>query len=121
MGMTEFLIFWIASIITSFSMEISNELRMFKDAADAGYKIDIKRLSELGEQLNPNTSKNTLLSMLVPISNIMQIYQRTIQYNNARSMILTQLGVMDVLEEMTEKEKEEYQQKPTDLNAILYY
>lgn len=27
---------------------IVNELRMFKDVADAGYKIDISRLSELG-------------------------------------------------------------------------
>ena len=115
----EFLVFWIGTIITSFSMEIANELRMFKDAADAGYKIDIKRLSELGEQLNTNTSKNTLLSMLIPIFNIMQVLQRTIKYNNARSMILTQLSIMDCLEEMTEIEKEEYKENPTGLNAYI--
>lgn len=119
MGMTEFLILWLGSIISSFCMEIANELRMFEDVADAGYKIDIKRLSELGKQLNPNASKATFLSMLVPMVNIMLVFQRTIQYSNSRSMILTQLSMMDVLEEMTEIEKEEYLRKPTGLNALL--
>lgn len=44
----EFLALWLGTCVASFGMEITNELRMFKDAADAGYKIDVKRLSELG-------------------------------------------------------------------------
>lgn len=100
-------------------MEITNELRMFKDAADAGYKIDVKRLSELGMQLNPNATKETLLSMLIPIFNVMQVFQRTIQYNNVRPMILDQLSVIDALEEMTESEKAEYLKNPTGLNTLV--
>lgn len=115
----EFLIIWLSTVAVSFGMEIANELRMFKDVADAGYKIDIRRLSDLSKQLNPNASKATLLSMLIPIFNIMQVFQRTVQYNNARPMILDQLNVMDALEEMSEIEKIEYLEKPTGLNAAF--
>lgn len=110
----ELLVLWLGTSITSFCMEMANELRMFKDVADAGYKIDIRRLSDLSKQLNPNASKATLLSMLIPIFNIMQVFQRTVQYNNARPMILDQLNVMDALEEMSEIEKQEYQKNQQD-------
>ena len=53
----EFLIFWLGTTVASYCMEFANEARMFKDAANAGYKIDVKRLSELGKQLNPNQKK----------------------------------------------------------------
>lgn len=115
----ELLLLWLSTSITSICMEIANELRMFKDVADAGYKIDIKRLSDLSKQLNPNAPKATLLSTLIPIFNIIQVFQRTIQYNNLRPTILDQLNAIDVLEEMLEIEKEEYSKNPTGLNALV--
>lgn len=115
----EFLVLWLGTSIASFGMEISNELRMFKDVVDAGYKIDVNRISELGKQLNPNATKVTLLSMLIPVFNLMQVFQKTIQYNNARPMILNQLSVIDALEEMSEIEKKEYEKNPTGLNAFI--
>lgn len=107
------------TIVASFCLEFSNGLRMFKDVADEGYKIDTKRFSELGRQLNPNGSKITFLSMLIPIFNIMMVFQKAIQYNNIRPMVLDQLRVMDSLEEMSEIEKAEYQKNPTGLNALI--
>ena len=115
----ELLLFWLGTSITSYFMELTNELRMFKDVADAGYKIDLKKMSELQKQLNPDASKITFLSMLIPIFNIMQVLKNTIQYNNIRPMILDSLNAIDVLEEMTEFEKQEYSKKPTLLNAII--
>lgn len=115
----EFLIIWLSTVAVSFGMEIANELRMFKDVADAGYRVDVNRLSELGKQLNPNSVNVTLLSLLMPVVNIMYVFQRAIQYNNVRPMILDQLNVMDVLKEMTELEKIEYLEKPTGLNAAF--
>ncbi len=115
----EILIIWIITVIASFCLEISNDFRMFKDVADAGYKIDSKRLSELGKQLNPNGSKIKSLLMLIPMLNIMLVFQRAIQYNNIRPMVLDQLRVMDSLEEMSEIEKAEYQKNPTGLNALI--
>lgn len=115
----EILFLWLSTSITSICMEMAYELRMFKDVADAGYKIDTKRISDLNKQLNPDAPKATLLSLLIPIFNIIQVFQRTVQYNNARSMILDQLNAMDALKEMSEIEKEEYSKNPTGLNALI--
>lgn len=113
------LVFWIGTSVSSFCVEMANELRVFKDVADVGYKIDVKRMSELGNQLNPDGVKISFLTILIPVYNIIQTFKKVIQYNNIRPMLLDQLRIINVLEEMTEYEKEEYQQKPTGLNAII--
>ena len=115
----EMILLWLSTSITSICMEIANELRMYKDLADAGYKIDIKKLGELREQLNPDAPKIDFLSLLIPILNILLVLKRTEEYNNARSMILNELSTMDLLEEMSEIEKEEYSKNPTGLNAFI--
>lgn len=95
---------------------------MFKDAGDAGYKINIKRMDEIKKQLAPDASTNTYLTLLIPIYNVMKAMQKGIQYNTyIRPMLLDQLGVLDVLEEMSEEEKQQYAKKPTALNAISLY
>lgn len=112
-------VLWISTVAASFCIELTNELRMFKDVADAGYKINIDRLSDLSKKLNPDASKITLLSMLIPIFNIIQVFERITKYNNIRPMLLDQLSIIDALEKMSEIEKQEYQKRPTGLNAIL--
>ena len=112
-------VLWISTVAASFCIELTNELRMFKDVADAGYKINIDRLSDLSKKLNPDASKITLLSMLIPIFNIIQVFERITKYNNIRPMLFDQLSIIDALEEMSEIEKQEYQKRPTGLNAIL--
>ena len=57
--------------------------------------------------------------MLIPIFNIIQVFERITKYNNTRPMLLDQLSIIDALEEMSEIEKQEYLKKPTGLNAIL--
>ena len=49
----------------------------------------------------------------------MKVFQKIIEYNNIRPMILDQLNIIDVLEEMSETEKTEYLKNPTGLNAVL--
>jgi len=117
--MREFLFFWVGSSIMSFLMDLGNEMRIFKDAADAGYKIKMEKLSELGKQVNTNEKTPTSLLNIIPLVNILIALQRTIQYNNIRTRVLNQLSVMDVLEEMTEIEKSKYLSKPTIFNALI--
>ena len=93
-------VLWISTVAASFCIELTNELRMFKDVADAGYKINIDRLSDLSKKLNPDASKITLLSMLIPIFNIIQVFERITKYNNIRPMLLDQLSIIDALEEI---------------------
>ena len=115
----ELLALWLASCIASFGMEISNGLKLFKDVADAGYKIDINRFSEVQKQLSPNASKNSLITLMIPVYNLLKAFETRIKYNNVRPMVLDSLHVIDALEEMTEQEKEEYKKHPTGLNALI--
>lgn len=114
-----YLTFWIATIIGSFGAEIVNELRMFKDIADVGYKVDLKKMSEFLDRLMPDTNKSYLLSFLIPLYNIMDVCKNIITYNNIRPMLLDQLNAMGVLEEMSVYEKNEYAKNPTALNAFI--
>ena len=115
----EILGIWIGTSILSIYMYLVSGFKIFKDVADAGYKFDAKRVSELSKYLNPNGSKVTLISLLIPIYNIMHVLQNAMVYNNNRDMILDQLNAINALEEMTKEEKEEYLKKPTGLNAII--
>ena len=114
-----FYVWWIASVVASFAMELQNELRLFKDVADEGYKVDNKKLSELQKQINPDATKISLLQLLIPGFNIFTVFKRAFQYNQIRPILLDQLSVMGVLETMSEEEKKEYQKKPTGLNALI--
>ncbi len=114
-----YLVLWIGTIIGSFGAELVNELRMFKDIADAGYKVDLQKMADFQKKLMPDANKVNLLSMLIPVYNIMNVCKNIINYNNVRPMLLDQLNVMGVLEEMSSYEKEEYSKKPTALNAFI--
>ena len=117
----EILVIWLGTVIASVGMEISHELRVFKDIADAGYKYNLKRvneLSELSENFSFDALKKTLISLLVIGYNIFYVFDKANKYNNARPMLLSQLDVAGVLEEMTDEEKKEYLKEPTGFNAI---
>ena len=116
--MEALIICWLGTVVASFGMQISHTLRVFKDIADAGYKCDLKRVNELSEHFNPDSSKKTLISLLVIVYNIFYVLDEVNKYNNARPMFLSQLDVAGVLEEMTDEEKKEYLKEPTGLNAI---
>lgn len=113
----KYLLMWGITVIVSFVMEVSNELRYFKDIADNGYKVNLSKLSELQKQLN--AQKPSLTKFLIPIYNMMLAMQNTMQYSNNRDMFFTGLNVLGCLEEMSEYEKREYGKKPTSLNALL--
>ena len=115
----ELIIFWITTIILTIILELKNSFRIIKDIADAGYKFEKERLAEVNKEINPNAKKASFMTMLIPVINLLETMKRVISYNNSRDTILDGLNVLDVLEEMTELEKEEYKKNPTGLNAII--
>lgn len=115
----QFLFLWLGTSVASFGMEIVNELRLYKDIADAGYKVNTERLLELRNQVDPESIKFSRLSLLIPLFNMVQVFQNVIQYNNSRLVLLDQLSVIDAIEEMSSFEKIEYLKNPTGLNALI--
>lgn len=114
--MIEFLILWVGTSAASLYIEIKTVLRMLKDVADVGYKFDVKRVSEL--QPDKDKLNSSIISTFIPIFNLMQAFQLTINYNDNRAFLIDQLKVMDALEEMSEAEKKEYLRNPTGLNVM---
>lgn len=115
----QFLFLWLGTSVASFGIEIANELRLYKDIADAGYKVNTERLLELRNQVAPESIKFSRLSLLIPLFNMVQVFQNVIQYNNSRLVLLDQLSVIDAIEEMSSFEKIEYLKNPTGLNALI--
>ena len=115
----EIILVYLGTIIMGFVFELDNTFTMYKDVADAGYKIDNDRMKEFANRMNPKQNNNSLLRLLIPIYNIIKPMMIRLQYNQQKFALLDQLDVMDCLEEMTETEKVEYAKKPTGLNAIL--
>jgi len=115
----ELLVIWLGSVVVSLGMDTALAFKMFKDVADQGYKIDFKRFSELGKQLNPDARKMSILGLFIPIANILLKFDQALKYNNARPFIADQLRVMDCIEPFSKDEEENYSKKPTGLNAMI--
>lgn len=115
----ELVLIYLGTIVASFVIELDNGFQMFKDVADAGYKIDVEKMSEFINKMRNNRKSESLLRIFVPIYNILRAMQLRMQYIQQKFSVLDQLNVMDCIEEMTESEKIEYAKKPTGLNALL--
>ena len=113
------LLIWLSTSAASIFMEFTNEGRMFKDAADNGYLIDLNKFSKLNKELlGSKSSKTRLLELFIPIFNILGVLKRTFDYNQIRPLVLDALSSLDVLKEMTPSQKEKYEKKPSIFNAI---
>lgn len=114
--MIELLIIWLITIVISYGLKLVNELRLFKNIANFGYKIDMRKLFYLSTKISKETII-TNLSILMPLYNIVTTLEKTIQYNNFKYKMLEQSRLIDVIHRMTDEEKEKYLEKPTGLNA----
>lgn len=112
-------LFCIGTIGVGRTVEVANALRIFKDAADRGYKIKqntVVKINIDGENEDVQLRK---LARWVPMINLLYAYNDIITYNDNMDTIFNALDSMDLIEEMSDLEKEIYNNKPTVLNAIL--
>lgn len=119
MDLIEILSVWIGSIILSFAMNISNVLKIVKDLADLGYKINNNKLSRLNKEMNPEYVKNRSLMLFFPIVNVMTVAADRIKYIQSSSAYFNKLYALGAIEEMSDYEKIAYAENSTGLNAIL--
>ncbi len=109
---------WGITIITSLICEISNELKIFKEIADLGYKFNLNKTKSIQNNIAPN-SNNSLLRMYIPFYNLYAVLKGKIMYEQNKEMIFEQYEKLGIIEEMTEEEKEEYSKNPTGWNAMI--
>ena len=101
--------FWLISFIIAQGIEKSTALTVIKKLADDGYKIN-----------RQNSRKNYLLSIinLIPIINIVISLFSSLSLHFYDG-ILKELKKDGILLKLSNEEKEEYQQNPTLLKALL--
>ena len=115
-------IIWLYTSLACIAIDKINRLRVFKVAADEGYKIDIEKLLLRNKDKYTRVNKITnLICLCIPIYNIYHIIQKTLIFNankKIRNCILDNLNLSDALENMNELDLEEYSKDKTLKNAI---
>ena len=110
---------WLATTIISIIYEFKNEFKMFKDFADIGYKLNINKMKNIQADLPIQTNNHIYLSMIVPFYNLYTVLKRIKTYEDNKQLIYETYNKLDVIEEMTDEEKQKYAENPTAWNAIL--
>lgn len=98
-------LFCIGTIGVGRTVEAANALRIFKDAADRGYKIKqntVVKINIDGENEDVQLRK---LARWVPMVNLLYAYNDIITYNDNMDTIFNALDSMDLIEEMSDLEK----------------
>lgn len=114
--MESFAIFWLVSTVWSFSADLINKLKIYKDLADNGYQIDNDKLAESNIRLS--LTENPIITF-IPIINIMNVMKNSIDYAKNKENILDYLDSLGLIKEMDPHEKEEYDQKRSLFNAFI--
>lgn len=112
---------WLITITVSLIMKITNKIEMYKDVADRGYILNHHKLNILCEKIEEDldtTSKLlTDLGLIIPFYNLFTDVIRESNYYNNIEDFINWLKKCNVLEEMTNEEKEEYNKSKTGINA----
>ncbi len=109
---------WLGTIVISYIMKLSHNIKVLKDVFDNSYVFNIKNLSKVEKELNVNAPKINFLSMLIPIYNIIKVSKRIKQYNIDRNIILSQLDGFKCLDRMNSYEELKYLKRDSLLSAI---
>jgi len=113
----ELLFTWLSSTIISYGINIINKLKMFKDIADDGYKINMEKYRNIPFENKNNVFKRIIF--LIPIINILSSMKDSFEYLNYKEATIFKLKLYGALDDMSLDEKNKYQKKPFGIYA--YY
>ena len=114
-----YVVFWIGSTAISFGCELYNTFRIFKDAADLGFKINREGLGKLTSYMDTNAKAISNLTLVIPGINLLEVLRRTNAYNSDKHSYIYSLQAAGALEFMNEKEKKYYYKNPSMSRAIM--
>ena len=84
---------WITTTITSYVLDLGLGLKLFKDLADQGYKINVKRFNELRKELNMDNSSTII--KFIPFLNILNEMRKSFIYNQQLYSIKDKTSIKD--------------------------
>lgn len=121
MNLMQLVWIWLSTIALSYAVEFKVCLKLIKDIADAGYKINDEKLSEFSNKFNSQVSNRIDLNILnmIPFVNVYTAMKSMIEGTVFIEHVFLELKVLGAVEEMSELEKEEYLNNPTGFNAIM--
>lgn len=121
MNLMQLVWIWLSTIALSYAVEFKVCLKLIKDIADAGYKINNEKIKELSDKINSQISNSIDLKVLnmIPLFNIYTAMKTMIEGTMFTEQVFLELKVLGAVEEMSEIEKEEYLNNPTGFNAIM--
>lgn len=106
----EFLVIWIASVITSYGISFTNILQVLKMAADLGYRVDYKKMKRVLALVYNN------IIVAFPIFNVLCATKELFNYSNCIGL-LDKFRILELVDHMTPNEQETYKRNATGLNA----
>ena len=106
----------IGTLIISYSIKSAAAMVFLKIIADNGYKLDIDKVKEYTKN---NKSIDSIISF-IPIINIIWslLVYHIITNEQVLGSTISFMENLDLIEEMTAEEKEEYKKNPTGVNAL---
>ncbi len=110
----KYIIIWLLTILINLGMNFGNSLRMFKNAADLGYKIDFDNFKH---SFGNNNSMIEKILNIIPFVNIIKTFIESFNYLSLEDDFFLELKISGCLEELDESENLEYKNNPTSFNA----
>ena len=95
-------------------------LRIFRDLADQGFKIDYEKLEEFCQNYDSKESScDRLLRILIPPYSFCKTYCDIKLYNESYRDLIQAMYTLGLITEMNDFELREYQKNPSTMNAIM--
>lgn len=117
----DFLMIWICTSVVSVYTVFKQVLKMIKEFADEGYKINSKDIDNINNGMSYEVSQSSrlsLLSMFIPIYNLYFALMFVQKYESNKDTIFMYMKTIGAIEEMEDFEKKEYHKNPTLLNSV---
>lgn len=110
---------YIASLLASLGISTINELRMYKDCADNGHRLDSERINKSRFRRENEIPQNMSLLLFAPGANILYTIYNVLNYEANHNKIFNKLKELKATERMTNEEFKTYEEFPIGLTSSL--
>ena len=110
---------WLATFATSLGISTINELRIYKNAADKGYRLNSEAMNKTRLRMRQGIPQNISFLLLIPGLNILNTIKNVLVYEINSEKIFKRLDRLGITEEMTEEEQKIYKEFPIGLTSGL--